>query len=48
MVKRDLKTRFKRDPKYSEHVRENVPGSDVKAYGSSGSHLVEGDVRQNH
>ena len=36
MVKRDLKTRFKKDPKYSEHVREDVPGSDVKAYGSRG------------
>ena len=36
MVKRDLETRFKKDPKYSEHVREDVPGSDVKAYGSRG------------
>ncbi len=36
MVKRDLKTRFKKDPKYSKHVREDVPGSDVKAYGSRG------------
>ena len=36
MVKRDLKMRFKKDPKYSEHVREDVPGSDVKAYGSRG------------
>src|SRR5262249_48004422 len=36
MVKRDLKTRFEKDPKYSKHVREDVPGSDVKAYGSSG------------
>ena len=34
MVKRDLKTRFKKDPKYSKHVREDVPGSDVKKYGS--------------
>jgi hypothetical protein len=34
MVKRDLKTRFKKDPKYSKHVREDVPGSNVKAYGS--------------
>ena len=36
MVKRDLKTRFKKDPKYSKHVREDVPGSDVKKYGSRG------------
>jgi len=34
MVKRDLKTRFEKDPKYSKHVREDVPGLDVKAYGS--------------
>ena len=33
MVKRDLETRFKKDPKYSKHVREDVPGSDVKASG---------------
>ena len=36
MVKRDLEMRFKKDPKYSKHVREDVPGSDVKAYGSRG------------
>jgi Domain of unknown function (DUF927) len=36
MVKRDLATRFKTDPKYSKHVREDVPGMDVKAYGSRG------------
>ena len=36
MVKRDLATRFKKDPKYSKHVREDVPGSNVKAYGSRG------------
>jgi Domain of unknown function (DUF927) len=36
MVKRDLKTRFENDPKYSAHVREDVPGSDVKKYGSRG------------
>src|SRR5262245_33582158 len=36
MVKRDLETRFKKDPKYSKHVREDVPGSDVKPYGSRG------------
>jgi uncharacterized protein (DUF927 family) len=36
MVKRDLETRFKKDPKYSEHVRNDVPGLDVKKYGSRG------------
>jgi hypothetical protein len=34
MIKRDLEIRFKKDPKYSKHVREDVPGSNVKAYGS--------------
>jgi putative DNA primase/helicase len=36
MVKRDLETRFKKDPKYSAYVRDDVPGSDVKEYGSRG------------
>jgi hypothetical protein len=36
MVKRDLKVRFEKDPKFSTHVREDVPGSDIKAYGSRG------------
>ena len=36
MVKRDLKTRFEKDPRYSEHLREDVPGSDVRKYGSRG------------
>jgi hypothetical protein len=36
MVKRDLKKLFEKDPKYSKHVREDVPGSDVKAYGNRG------------
>jgi putative DNA primase/helicase len=36
MVKRDLKKRFEKDPKYSTHVREDVPGSDVKKYGNRG------------
>jgi len=36
MVKRDLAIRFKNDPKYSEHVREDVPGLNVKTYGSRG------------
>jgi hypothetical protein len=34
MIKRDLETRFKKHPKYSMHVREDVPGSDIKKYGS--------------
>jgi hypothetical protein len=36
MVKRDLKTRFEKDTKYSQHIRNDVPGSDIKAYGSRG------------
>jgi putative DNA primase/helicase len=36
MVKRDLETRFKKDTKYSQHVRNDVPGSDIKNYGSRG------------
>jgi uncharacterized protein (DUF927 family) len=36
MVKRDLEIRFKKDPNYSQHVRNDVPGSDVKNYGSRG------------
>jgi uncharacterized protein (DUF927 family) len=36
MVKRDLKIRFVKDPKYGKHVREDVPGSNVKEYGSRG------------
>jgi hypothetical protein len=34
MVKRDLKERFEKDPRYSKHVREDVPGLDPKAYGT--------------
>jgi hypothetical protein len=34
MVRRDLKARIKKDPRYSEHVRGDVPGADVKAYGT--------------
>jgi hypothetical protein len=36
MVKRELAMRFKQDPKYREHVRAEVPGSDVNKYGSRG------------
>jgi hypothetical protein len=35
-VKRDLEIRFKKDPKYSAHIRDDVPGSNVKEYGSRG------------
>ena len=36
MVRRDLKARIKKDPRYGEHVRGDVPGADVKAYGGRG------------
>jgi putative DNA primase/helicase len=36
IVKRRIEDRFKKDPKYSKHVREDVPGSDIKKYGSRG------------
>jgi hypothetical protein len=36
MVKHDLEARFKKDAKYGQHVRNDVPGSDVKKYGSRG------------
>jgi uncharacterized protein (DUF927 family) len=36
MVKSALKTCFEKNPKYCEHVREDVPGLNVKAYGSRG------------
>jgi hypothetical protein len=36
MVRRDIAARFKKDPKYSKHVREDVPGSNVKTYGRRG------------
>ena len=36
MVKRDLENRFKKNAKYSQHVRNDAPGSDVKGYGSRG------------
>jgi uncharacterized protein (DUF927 family) len=36
MVKRDLAMRFKSNPKYSEHVRADVPGTNVKEFGSRG------------
>jgi uncharacterized protein (DUF927 family) len=32
MVKRALQLKFKNDPKYRQHIREDVPGSDVKKY----------------
>ena len=48
MVKRDLATRFKKDPKYSKHVREDVPGSNVKAYGSRGRTSSKGTFVKAH
>jgi len=36
LVKRNLLASFKKEPKYREHVREEVPGSDVKKYGDRG------------
>jgi putative DNA primase/helicase len=36
MVKRDLEILFKKDPRYREHVRGDVPGKNVKEYGSRG------------
>jgi hypothetical protein len=36
MVKLDLVKRLKEHPKYSEHVREDVPGSGVTKYGNRG------------
>ena len=36
MVKRDLETRFKKDTKYSQHIRDDVPGLDIKKYGGRG------------
>ena len=36
MVRRDIKERFRRDVKYREHVADDVPGSDIKHYGSRG------------
>jgi hypothetical protein len=36
MVKHDLEARFKKDAKYGQHVRDDVPGSDIKKYGSRG------------
>lgn len=34
MVRRYIDDRLKNDPKYSVHIRSDVPGVDVKAYGS--------------
>src|SRR5262245_30689153 len=35
-AKRNLESLFKKDARYGEDVREDVPGSDVKAYGNRG------------
>jgi putative DNA primase/helicase len=42
MVRRDIKVRFKRDTKYNEHVADEVPGSDMKRYGSRGRTTSKG------
>jgi hypothetical protein len=36
MVRSKLKEQFKESPKYSQHIREDVPGLDVRKYGSRG------------
>jgi Domain of unknown function (DUF927) len=36
MVRSRIKKLLKENPKYSEHIREEVPGSDVKNYGARG------------
>jgi putative DNA primase/helicase len=36
LVRTALKKRFENDTKYRTHVREDVPGSDIKSYGSRG------------
>jgi hypothetical protein len=35
-VKLELEKQFKKDPKYSEHIRADVPGRDIKKYGGQG------------
>jgi hypothetical protein len=35
-VKRELKRQAEKTPKYSEYIREDVPGTDVKEYGPQG------------
>jgi hypothetical protein len=34
MVRIELEKQFKNDPKYSEHIRADVPGKDIRKYGS--------------
>ena len=46
MVKRDLKTRFEKDPKYSEAPARGRAGIGRQGIRQPGPHLVEGDVRQ--
>jgi hypothetical protein len=33
MVKQDMRGRLEKDPKYSQHVRADVPGTDIRKYG---------------
>ena len=36
MVKREIEIQFKKRPNYSEHIRTDVPGRDIKRYSSRG------------
>jgi hypothetical protein len=42
MVRRDLEIRFKKDAKYSQHVRDDVPGLEIKKYGPRGRTSTKG------
>jgi hypothetical protein len=42
MVKRELKKRFEQDPKYSEHVRQDVPGTDIKSTATAAARRPRG------
>ena len=49
LVRRDFEILFKKDPRYSEHVREDVPGTDVRKYGTRGRTSSRGTfARTNH
>jgi uncharacterized protein (DUF927 family) len=49
MAKRDFKILFKKDPRYCEHVREGVPGTNVRKYGTRGRTSSRGTfTRINH
>jgi hypothetical protein len=48
LVKFDLAKRLKEHPKYSEHVRGDVPGSNIKKYGSRGRTSSKGTFTRAH